>query len=207
MRTSFLRAAAAAFAMFGLFGAPALAQELDEAAARQFAETLVQDLRAVAGDEDAEDSQRVQRLRDVLTDALAMGPISRFMLGPALREQSAAADIERYETLFPSYIATSFAAEIDELAARHMEISGVVRRRANEVIVQSNLISSTGRTAASVDWRVRLDEGEPRLLDVLVERVSPMLTRREEIASLANRGGMAAILAHMESTIAEYSAG
>ena len=55
-----------------------------------------------------------------------------------------------------------------------------------------------GIKKASIDWRIRDVDGEPRLLDVLVERVSPLVTKRQEFSSLAKREGIDALLEHME---------
>ena len=191
---------AAALLTPGVFAEePALSEE----AAESFTRDLVDELQTVAGAEDAEDPRRVARLREILRNELATGAIGRFVLSAGGRESASAQQLEIYEALFPDYIATAFAAEIDELAARRIEIDAVVPRpRGDEAIVQSRLISSTGRTAATVDWRVRLVDGEPRLLDVLVERVSPILTKREEIAAVLDAGGMAAVIAHMRQLIA-----
>lgn len=200
--------ALAVLASFCLLIAPAFAQDeptLSPETAQAFTRALVDDLQAVAGEEDAEDAERVARLRAVLRENLAVAPIGRFILGSTGREMASEAELDRYDAIFPDFIATAFAAEIDELAAREIRIEDTVQRRDTEVIVQSRLISSTGRTAADVDWRVRLEAGEPRLLDVLVERVSPIVTKREEIASVLNQGGMEAVLSYMEAVIAQVS--
>jgi len=184
--------------------APAMAQDdpLTEDAAKAFAGALVADLRAVAGEAGAEDKERVARLRAVLREDLATEQIGRFVLGGAGREAAAPQELERYQALFPDFIATAFASEIGELATREIRIDNAVRRRPDEVIVQSTLVGASGRDAADIDWRVRLVDAEPRLLDVLVERVSPILTKRDEITTLVAREGMTGVLAHMETVIA-----
>ncbi len=198
-----MRTAAILAAAF-LLVAPARAQDepLSDDAALAFATDLAADLRAVAGEEDTPDAERVARLRDVLRDDLATRQIGGFVLGRSAREQASPEEIERYDALFADYIATTFATQIGELASREIRIDDAVRRRPDEVIVQSTLIGSSGREAAAIDWRVRLVDGEPRLLDVLVERVSPILTKREEIGALLQREGMPGVLAHMEQVIA-----
>ena len=71
-------------------------------------------------------------------------------------------------------------------------------RSETEAIVQSHLVDNAGRKKASIDWRLRWVDGEPRLLDVLVERVSPLVTKRQEFSSLAKRDGVDALLDYMK---------
>lgn len=169
----------------------------DDASA--FTETLVQRLAEIAADPAAEDpAVRTEELRAAIRENLAVGPISRFLLSSNAREAATPEQQARYDELFPDYIAASFAEEIDRLAGRTIAISAVVPRRDDEVIVQSQLITSDGREAANIDWRVREIEGDPRLLDVLVERVSPLVAKREAISALFEREGMGAVIAHIE---------
>jgi len=194
--------ALASLVWFAMVPAQAQDDALSNEAAAMFAESLVGELRAVAGEADTADSERVGRLRAVLREDLATEQIGRFVLGSTGRDGAAPEALEQYEALFPDFIATAFAAEIGELATREIRIDDVVRRRPDEVIVRSTLIGSSGREAADIDWRVRLIDGEPRLLDVLVERVSPILTKREEINALLSRGGMESVIGHMQTVIA-----
>lgn len=194
--------------IFGVFAAlllaasPAAAQSLTDEAAREFASSLVVQLSGIAGDEALSEDDRVGRLRDAMRESMALGPIGRFILGSNGREQATAEEMARYEALFPDFIATKFAEDVGEIAERDIIIDNVVRRRDNEVIVESRLIGDDGEEAADVAWRIRLEEEEPRLLDVLVERISPMLTQREEIGAIVEAEGMAGLLAHMEAVIA-----
>ena len=104
-----------------------------------------------------------------------------------------------YNQLFPSYIAAAFASEIGGLAERDINITDSRERGETEVIVRSDLVNDAGVKKASIDWRIREIDGQPRLLDVLVERVSPLVTKRQEFSSLAKREGVDALIAHMKT--------
>jgi ABC-type transporter MlaC component len=190
------------FAALLLAASPAAAQSLTDEAARDFASSLVLQLSGIAGDESLSEDDRVTRLRDAMRESMALGPIGRFILGSNGRDMATEEEMARYEALFPDFIATKFAEDVGEIAERDIIIDNVVRRRDNEVIVESRLIGDDGEEAADVAWRIRLEEDEPRLLDVLVERISPMLTQREEIGAIVEAEGMTGLLAHMEAVIA-----
>lgn len=192
-----------ALAFLGLTAASLAQDDLSDEDARNFTQELVSALKNVSGEEDADDPERVSRLRVVLIEDMATENMGRSILGSTGRDMASEDQLDEYNTIFPSFIATSFAAQIDELASREINITNLVRRRPNEIIVQSQLIGDSGRAAADVDWRVRSIEGEPLLLDVLVERVSPMVTKREEITAILNDGGMQAVLDYMQGVIHE----
>lgn len=191
----------AIFAFFA-FGSIAQAQDaLSDEDATAFTQALVSSLQTVASNADASEEERVSGLRAVLLEDMATSLMGRFILGSTGREMATEEQLVQYNEIFPTFIATSFATEIDELASREINVTNIVRRRDNEVIVQSELIGDSGRAAANVDWRVRSIEGRPLLLDVLVERVSPMVTKREEITAILNERGMQAVLDYMQGVI------
>ena len=95
-------------------------------------------------------------------------------------------------------MAWAFASQIGGLAEQQIKVTESRPRGEREVIVRSELVNSAGIKKASIDWRIREVDGEPRLLDVLVERVSPLVTKRQEFSSLAKREGIEALLEHME---------
>jgi len=184
-----------------LAASPAAAQSLTDEAARGFAVSLVDQLSGIAGDETLSEDDRIASLRDAMRESMALGPIGRFILGSRGRDQASEEEMARYQALFPDFIATRFAQDVGEIAEREIIIDEVVRRRDNEVMVESRLIGDDGEEAAAVVWRIRLEEDEPRLLDVLVERISPMLTQREEIGAIVEAEGMPGLIAHMEAVI------
>jgi len=191
------RVALASLAALGAsIGAAGAQSELGDAAeASAFVVTLIEDLSGIA----SEAGLQTQALRDRMTVAMNPEPMARFMLGPDGQAAATEDQLERYHALFPDYIAGVYASEIEELANRTIRVIDVVERGGKEHIVQSELLKSNGQVGARVDFRVRWYDGEPALVDVLVEFVSPLVTKRSEAAEMIEREGVEALLAHMES--------
>ncbi len=192
--------------MISLVAPPALATETPAAPsaseeAQAFVETLVGRLSAIAGDETLADEARQLNLRTVLEEELAVEPIGKFLFAGAPTDLATDKQAAQYRALFPEYIAASFATEIGELAEREIRVQRAISRGGAEAIIQSELFDNAGRMRAKIDWRVRWIEDEPRLLDVMVERVSPLVTKRQEFSSLARREGVDALLQHMQDTL------
>jgi phospholipid transport system substrate-binding protein len=193
-----MRLAVLAAALSFLLPAAAAAQEPEDA--RAFVEVLVVDLAENAGDETRSEAERNAAFRAILREALATEAIGRFLFAGAPTKLATEEQKAAYDALFPDYIAASFADQIGELAEREIIVTGAVPRP-NETIVQSKLIDTRGDERAKIDWRVRAVDGEPRLLDVLVERVSPLLAKRQEFSAIAEREGVEALLAHMREVV------
>ncbi len=171
--------------------------------ATTFVDALVVDLSAAANDESLEEEDRKYALRTILRDELAVEPIGKFLFAGAPAELATDDQRAAYDELFPNYIAASFAEEIGELAEREIRVKGAILRGEDEAIVQSELFDSEGAKRAQIDWRLRWIDGEPRLLDVLVERVSPLVTKRQEFSAIAERDGVDALLLHMEDVVGD----
>jgi ABC-type transporter MlaC component len=167
--------------------------------AESFVRELVADLRTQA-ETHGEGSAEV---RAELEANLATEDIGKFLLAGDAAESATEEERGRYDMLFPSYIAAAYASEIGQLTAREIDVKKSLERRPGDYIVQSVLMDKEGRARADIDWRVReVSEGDYKLLDVLVERTSPLITRRQSFSTRVRDGGVAGLLIHMEEVIA-----
>ncbi|MEP1231108.1 MAG: ABC transporter substrate-binding protein [Litorimonas sp.] len=171
----------------------------DKTQAEKFTQALIVELSDVAKRSDLSDTSRDLAYRDVLQAKLATESIGKFLFKGAPSELATDAQRAEYEALFPSYIAATFAAQIGELAERQINVKASRLRGDTEALVRSELVDKNGIKKASIDWRLRWIDDEPFLLDVLVERISPLVSKRKEFSSLASRDGVDALLAHMKT--------
>lgn len=169
----------------------------DKAQAEQFTQQLITELSRVAKTDGLSDNARDTAYRNVLQSRMATESIGKFLFKGAPDKLANAAQRQDYKTLFPSYIAATFAKQIGALAERDIVIKSSRLRGDNEALVSSTLVNSSGIKKASIDWRLRWIDGQPYLLDVLVERVSPLVSKRQAFSSLAERQGVEALLEHM----------
>lgn len=190
------------FAAFAVLPAHAQTDAAFAADAEAFAQALIDDLSAVAADTSTETGDREAALRAVLEEAVAAEAMARIVLSPTARASAAEDEIARFDALFPDYIAAAFASQLDGLAERAIVVRETRVLGEGEAVVVSALLDPRGRDAATIEWRLRAVDGAPRLLDVLVERVSRLVSLRAEFSSVAQRRGVEVLLAHMEETLA-----
>ena len=148
---------------------------------RRFADTALATMR----DQSLARAQQIQKLDELIVSGFDLERIGRLALG---RYWKAAALDERAEfmTLFKAYVLASYSRRFDEYAGRKLRIAATTPA-GEDAIVESYL--EGGPAPVRLDWRLSSDAGGWRILDVMVEGVSLLLTYRNEFAAVVEKGG------------------
>jgi len=143
--------------------------------------------------------QRKAALHTVFLRAFDAEATGRFVLGRYWRTATDAQKTE-YRRLFPEYVADIYAGQFatydGETFSTHLE-----RRIDGRRFLVNAEIRRPGRTSLNVDFKVRRDDGVFRIVDVMVERVSLVITKRDEFGSVIRREGMDALLRRMRRQV------
>ncbi len=136
--------------------------------------------------------QREAVFRDMLTQKFALGFIGRFVLGRYW--QTASADQqEEYLSLFSEFVLRNYASMLGGYVDEKFEVLGTAEAGQLDRIVSSQ-IAGGGRAPIRVDWRLRMIDGKPQIIDVSVDGISMSITQREEYSSLVQRNGITGLL-------------
>lgn len=132
------------------------------------------------------EEQRAEAFRALLSDGFDLPLIGRYALGRFWRKATPAQRGE-YVKLFEDFIVTTYAARLGEYSGETLQ---VVSSRAvdSDTIVVSEIVRE-GLQPIRVDWRVRNGDHGFKIVDVVVEGVSMLLTQRDEFASVIQRAG------------------
>lgn len=170
----------------------------DEATA--FVKDMTAQATAALTDKSLTRAKQLEKFRVVLSNALALDVVGKFVLGDA-RKTMTAAQIARYDAAFPPYITRQYAEQFDEIVGRPLtvkEAAVVKTSRTGDVFVRTNFTRTSG-SPINVDWRVRKQtDGKLRLIDIAVSGVSIMTVKREEFGSFIKLNGVDALLARLE---------
>jgi phospholipid transport system substrate-binding protein len=132
------------------------------------------------------DEQRQAGFREILTSKFEVPLIARFTLGRAWRKASADQRKE-YIALFQDYIVLAYAALFRDYNGETFTVGTAKAINKTDVAVKSELSLKDGQKIV-VFWRVR-DKGEYKIIDVVVEGVSMVITQRDEFAAIIDRNG------------------
>ncbi len=168
-----------------LFVAPAKAAAPSDAAG--FINDLLNKALKTLDNKQLSDDERAKTFRDLLDKDFDMPRISRFVLGPYWREASEQ-EKQQFQKLFEDYVVRSYASRFSEYSGEQVKVTGSRPESETSTLVQSQVVRQNG-PPAKVDWRVRKDNNDFKIVDVDVEGVSMVLTQREEFSSVIQRSG------------------
>ena len=177
---------------FAVLGTVTMRAESDEADARSFIENLgEQAVEALTGPDLPQD-ERERRFRAMLNRNFDLPGIGKFVLGRYWRSASEA-EREEFLGLFEAFIVQSYAARFAEYSGEQFQVLGVREDQEGYATVQS-LVIRPGAENIRVDWRLR-KAGSFKIIDIMVEGVSMVITQRADFASvIQSRGGIAGLL-------------
>lgn len=173
----------------------------DTAPAIEFAKSLTSRATEALTDKALSEKEQLEKFEAVLTEALALDVIGRFMIGET-RKTMTTDQSARYDSVFPRYLTALYAEQFAEIVGRPLEVVDSKALNSRDVVVRTRFTRAEG-APINVDWRIRkLNSGEHKAIDIIVSGVSIMLVKREEFAAFVAQNGVDALLARLETEVA-----
>jgi phospholipid transport system substrate-binding protein len=202
--SAWLRSCAALLAVaFIASTAPALAADEPAVVAPDQAEAFIRDLSqkaiAVLRDESKTEQEREAVFRGLLKTGFDMKFIGRFVLGVNWR-RATPQQREDYQALFNDYVLKTYSARLGGFTNEEFQVTGSQPAGKRDVMVDSKVLRKDG-PPISANWRVRLVDGEPKVIDVVVEGVSMSISQRQEFASVVQSKGMDGLIETLRARV------
>ena len=168
-----------------------------------FVERLSDEATAVLVDASLSRAQRKAVFREMMQAYFDVDLISRVVLGKHWR--SASDETRRaYRGLFESYVLTVYGRRLEGYAGETLEVGRARDKGKKGVFVASRLNRPQG-APWEVVWRLRRDGGTYRIVDVIVEGVSMVVTQRNEFDTVIRQGGgLESLLDRLRSVLARF---
>lgn len=192
----------AALPLSALLGrAAAGASESAEAAA--FVQLLADQVIKVLTDKALGKDERVTALAAVFLDGFDVRAIGLFVLGVYGRNVPEPAR-QSYLAVFKDYVVQSYAVRFNSYAGESFAVTRTAPDGENGSWVFSD-IGKKGEEPTEVQWRVRANAGTYKIIDVVVEGVSLLVTQRSEFSSVLqrNNGSVPSLTALLRDKIVE----
>lgn len=165
---------------------PALAADASgkaEAFVRQVGEEVVAVLKGTSAGSD----EREAELRKVFVKAFDSQTIARFVMGRYWR-QLGDEDRERYLKAFPGYVAAIYAHQFSEYGGERFEVLKSSPARDRDIDISAEIRGGQAGQPIAIGILVRPYDDGFRMLDIRVEGVSLLVSKRDEFnAFLARR--------------------
>lgn len=165
----------------------AMAQDGGDRPAR-FIQGLADEAIAVLRDRAGSLSEREKRFRAVLRDDFAMEKIGRFAAGKFWRRMNAEQQ-KQYQKLFEKWILKTYSIRFGGYSGETVNVLKTIKAGQTDVFVRTKINSSSGR-ALKVDWRVRNIKDNYKIIDVVVEGVSMLVTQKAEFGAVLRERGI-----------------
>ncbi|MFI5021369.1 MAG: phospholipid-binding protein MlaC [Alphaproteobacteria bacterium] len=196
--------ASAASAALGLLVAPRAGRAEDiPAAASEFVSQLAERVIRILKDKSLSKDDRVKALAAIFLDGFDVRAIGLFVLGVYGRRVS---DSERdaYLDVFKEYVVQTYAVRFNSYAGESFHVSKTGPDGEAGAWVTSG-IGKTGEEPTEVQWRVRKEQVGYKIIDVVVEGISLLVTQRSEFSSVLqrNNGNVASLTELMRDKIVE----
>ncbi len=161
--------------------------------AAQFIDRLGNQTLQIHRSSDLTYEQRESRFRSLLKQGLDLPFIGRFVLGKYWR--LATPEQQRdYLALFSEYALQTYSARLVGYTGQTMTVIGARRANEKDVVIRTTIKRPNGPPFIA-DWRVRTTGDRYRIIDIMIEDISMVVTRRSEFASVVLHNGIEGLLA------------
>lgn len=198
------------FLLIGLiWAAPSFARQDEQAQqqARAFIEGLGDRTVDLLSDPDATTESLVDDFKRLFRENFDTNTIGRFVLG---RHWSQATPQQRQEYLevFREFVVQTYAQRFSDFSGQRLQIEGTRPAGSSDVMVSTRIVDPSGAPPVAVDWRVRVQDEEVKIIDVMVENVSMAITYRNEFNSVIQRqgGNVAGLIQALQQRVEEMRA-
>jgi phospholipid transport system substrate-binding protein len=148
---------------------------------------------------------RRQAIAALLDEAVDLDRISRLCLGRHWRSASGA-QREEYVRLFRDNVLAVLSRRMSFYTGGEKFVVTATRPAGEDAMVASQIIYGTNDPPLKIEWRVRVENGSPVIIDVLPEGVSLVLTYRSEFDEVISRNGLDGLITELRTRAAAKNA-
>jgi phospholipid transport system substrate-binding protein len=170
--------------------------------AERFVHTVEQQVVEVLKRTGADEPQRIREIADIMEVAVDPETIGRVVLG---RQWLRASDHQRrdFVVLFRAHTLATLARRFASYSGTEQFVVTGSRAVGADDIMVSTQILYVNYPPLNVGWRVRNGQQRLRIVDVVVEEISFVVTNRAEFASIVERRGMDGLLQDLRARAPE----
>lgn len=182
---------------------PAAAKTSPDAAAK-FLDSLGHRALSVLRAQDISLEQREEKVRMLLSKNFDLARIGRFVLGKTWRTATSEQQAE-YQHLFAEFVARTYAKRLGGYTGDSFKILKAQKAGKTDAVVMT-LIARPSGPPLKAGWRVRDSKGSLKILDVIVEGVSMVVTQRSEFQAVVRRHGLGGLIEMLRLKVNKFSA-
>ena len=171
----------------------------------QFIASLGDNAIGVLVDDALTDGERIRLFRGLMVERFDLPLISRYVLGVQWR-RATPEQRDEYSVLFEEFIVQIYSSRLGNYGGQSLLVKSA-RVARKDTIVRTEA-SGPRRPLVKVDWRVRGNAGTYKVVDIIIEGMSMVITQRDEFAAVIRRSGgnLEGLLVRLRETTSPDSA-
>ena len=170
----------------------------------QFIKSLADEAIAVLSNQDRSLDEREKKFRAVLRDDFAMEKIGRFAAGKYWRRMNKAQKAE-YQSLFEEWVLKTYSIRFGGYTGQTVDVQKTIKAGQSDVFVRTNFGRERSRSII-IDWRVRRIKNRFKIIDVVVEGVSMLVTQKAEFGAVLRQRGVDGLIRILRSQLDRMAA-
>lgn len=190
-RRSSRRALAGVALLFAILLAPPAARAQQPS---QVVESLASQVIAILKDAQLSTDQKRERIQQIAYAAIDFPTLSKLVLARNYSKFSAP-QLALFEDEFKQHLSMTYGRNVDNYRNEKVDILGERPEARGDVTVQSKILRGGGSQDISVDYRLRQDAGQWKIIDVIIEGVSLVSNFRSQFQDIVAQGGPDRLLA------------
>lgn len=166
----------------------------------EFVTTLGENAIGMLVDETMDPGERDRLFRDLMVERFDLPLISRYVLGVQWR-RAKPVQKDEYTVLFQEFIVQVYSSRLRNYGGQTFQVKSA--RAAKKDTIVTTEVRGPATPPVRVDWRVRGEAANYKVVDIIIEGVSMVITQRAEFAAVIRQSGgnMDGLLARLrEST-------
>jgi phospholipid transport system substrate-binding protein len=164
-----------------------ISQRPSPKSAVQFVKQLARQALGVLNDSSLSDRQRDTRLRRLMREGLNLHLIGKFALGP-FWDSADSPMVHEYQKLFGDFVVATYSKHFGRRKVDAITFLGTRQAGRKDVVVNTRFDLAIG-IGIPANWRVRLINGQPQIIDVEIAGISMAMTYRTEFITFMERNG------------------
>lgn len=142
----------------------------------------------------ADSATKIRRIEEIAAERFDFETIARLVLAQNWRKLSADQRSE-FTREFQKHLSVTYGRNIDNYTDQRVVITGDRKEPRGDWTVQTKIVGKTPADEILVDYRLRQHNGEWKVIDVVVERVSLVSNFRSQLRELISSRGVDRTLA------------
>lgn len=148
---------------------------------------------------------RRERLAPEIDKAYNLPLMLQWIVGPKTWSEISDDQRERLLSAFKRMTLNIYASRFDGYSGQHFKTVEERDGMRDDILVRTELVGTAGNNVA-LDYLLREEDGQWRIVDVFFKRISELATRKSEYSSVIRRQGIDALIDELESKANEIEA-